>query len=148
MLATAVFVLLAALFFATRPAREDIRYFTAILPRADGVREGTVVTFLGVEVGFVERLRIDDGKVIAQLRVQREDARVRRDDTLRLRPNGIFGGMTLDWVPGSRQAPPLADGDTIVALRAPDVSLWGVIDSLLDDRQRDGGGARPAHTPR
>ena len=149
MLATAVFVLVAALFFATRPVRGEVRYVTAILPRADGIREGTVVTYLGVEVGMVERLRLDDGRVVVDLRIHRDDATMRRGDTLRARTLGPIGDKALDWIPGPRTSPFLGPGDTIVAVQVPEIPPDALLEALRGiARPADTARARPGAPPR
>jgi ABC-type transporter Mla subunit MlaD len=135
--AVAVIVLGAALFFATRRQRGELRPVVAILPRADGVREGAIVTYLGVEIGYVDRLRIHNGRVVAEIRIHRADADLRQSDTLHLRINGIFGDRILDVAPGSRSAPPLGPTDTLIGVAARGALHNPIGDSLRQAMLRD-----------
>ena len=88
----------------------------AVLPRADGVRVGAPVTYRGLNIGNVENLRIDRGRVIAELRIRRADGKIRQDDTLRVRSVGIFGDVSLDFTPGDASAPFLESTDTLLVI--------------------------------
>jgi ABC-type transporter Mla subunit MlaD len=112
-IAVAIVGVVVAFVFATRPVREAASRATVVLARGDGVREGTRVTYLGVDFGHVERLAIRDGKVIVELRVHRSDAALRQGDRVRLRTQGIIGDRLLDVVPGPPGAPLLGPGDTL-----------------------------------
>lgn len=116
LLAFALVVLGAAFVFASRRQHGDVRMVTAVLPQADGIREGALVTYLGLEIGYVDRLRIHNGRVIAELRIHRADAELRQGDTLRLRTLGIIGDKVLDVSPGIRSAPLLGPTDTLMGI--------------------------------
>lgn len=88
----------------------------AVLPRADGVRVGAPITYGGLNIGNVERLRIDQGRVIAELRIRRKDGKIRQDDTLRIRSVGLFGDVSLDFTPGDTAAPFLEPADTLLVI--------------------------------
>jgi phospholipid/cholesterol/gamma-HCH transport system substrate-binding protein len=115
----------------TVPASGRGQRIVVVLPRADGVREGASVTYAGLLVGRVERLRIVDGRVLASIELDRDDAEVRMADTIRLRTLGLLGDKVLDITPGPRAAPLLRGGDTLVALRPPELPLDAMSDSLL-----------------
>jgi len=137
LLALAAICLGAALVFATRSQRGYRQPLIAILPRADGVREGTLVTYLGLQVGQVRRLRIHDGRVVAELRVRGAESPLRRGDSLRLRTLGLLGDKVLDVVPGQPGGPPLRDGDTLFVAAGPQLSPEEIWDSLRGHRERD-----------
>ena len=142
----AIIGVIVAFVFATRPVREAASRAIVVLARADGIREGTKVTYLGVDFGHVERLSIRDGKVIADLRIHRSDAGLRRGDSIRVRADGIFGDWLLDIVPGPRNAPLLRPGDTLVAAVPRDPS-GAVLETFMRALLRDsalGASARPA----
>jgi ABC-type transporter Mla subunit MlaD len=144
LLAVAVLVLGTAFIFATRLQRGELRPVTAILPRADGLREGSIVTYLGLEIGYVDRLRIENGRVIAELRIHRADADLRQSDTLRIRTLGIFGDRVLDVTPGSRSAPRLGPTDTLFGVAASAAPLGPPTDSLRRALRAD---SQPADRP-
>jgi phospholipid/cholesterol/gamma-HCH transport system substrate-binding protein len=111
----------------------------AVLPRADGIREGATVTYLGLDVGRLEKLWIDDGRLLAELRIHRADAKPRRGDTLHLRLYGLFGDRSLDIVPGPLSAPWLGPGDTLVAVKAPGDPLEAISKALRRGTTIDSG---------
>lgn len=114
-IAVAVLALVATGVFVAMNVRSN-QMIIAVLPRADGVRVGAPVTYRGLNIGNVERLRIDRGRVIAELRVRREDGKIRQDDTLRIRSVGIFGDVSLDFTPGNPSAPFLETTDTLLVI--------------------------------
>jgi mannose-6-phosphate isomerase-like protein (cupin superfamily) len=85
----------------------------AVLPGDDGIRVGTRVSYLGIEIGRVEHLHIDERPVVADLRITRPDAALRHDDRLRVHRVGLIGDRELEVVPGSGAGRVLHDGDTL-----------------------------------
>ena len=85
----------------------------AILPPVQGLSEGAPVSYLGIEIGKIERLHIDRRPVVAELRITRPDAALRRSDIIRYQTRPLFGGTGLEVVQGRAPAPALRDGDTI-----------------------------------
>jgi len=118
-----------------------------VLPRADGLREGASVTYSGLLVGRVERLRVVDGRVVANIELQRDDAELRLADTIRLRTLGLLGDKVLDITPGPRTAPRVRATDTLVALRPPEIPLDAMSDSLLRGLGAIGRAAPQASPP-
>ena len=114
--AAALVIAVGAFIFATRGQRGKQQLVIAVLPRADGVREGMPVTYRGLDIGYVERLRIDQGRVVAELRIRRADAGIRREDTLKVRTMGLIGDKSLDFSPGVVSAPLVVATDTIFAV--------------------------------
>lgn len=115
-IAAALVIAGGAFVFATRPQRGKQQLVIAVLPRANGVREGMPVTYQGLDIGYVERLRLDRGRVVAELRIRRADTEIRRGDTIRLRTLGLLGDRSLDFSPGARSAPLVGATDTIFAV--------------------------------
>ncbi len=131
----------------TVPASGGGQRIVVVLPRADGVREGTSVTFTGFLVGRVERLRIIDGRVLANIELEHADAELRLADTIRVRTLGLLGDNVLDITPGPRTAPLVRSTDTLVALRPPEIPLDAMSDSLLRDLGAIGRSAPPTSPP-
>jgi mannose-6-phosphate isomerase-like protein (cupin superfamily) len=90
----------------------DLR-LAAVLPADDGIREGTRISYLGVEIGRVERLHIDKRPVVADLRITRADAGIRQGDHLRVHRIGMFGDRELEVVAGPASGRVLGTGDTL-----------------------------------
>ena len=115
-IAAALAIAVGAFAVAVKYQRGEQQLVIAVLPRAEGVRESSPVTYRGLAIGYVERMRIVQGRIIAELRIRRSDAELRRGDTLRIRTMGIFGDKTLDFSPGPLSAPLLQPTDTIVTV--------------------------------
>ena len=95
-----------------------------MLPEAPGIREGSPIDYLGIEVGEVSRVRFlrdtsGPPHLALELRLGRDSVPLRARDSVRVRNIGIFGDQALWIVPGPSNAPVLAEGDTLLAARAP-----------------------------
>ncbi len=88
----------------------------ARLPDAAGLTEGAAVKIAGVEVGRVRSLRVEGGVAVAELAIAR-DAGVGEDVAAQVRARSVLGEKYLALIPGSPDAPPLADGATITRVR-------------------------------
>ena len=131
----------------TIPAWGTGQRIVVVLPRADGVREGGSVTYRGLLVGRVERLRIIEGRVVAHIEFEHEDVELRVADTIRARTLGLLGDKVLDITPGPRTAPLVRATDTLVALQAPEIPLDAMSDSLLKGLGAIGRPGSPASPP-
>ena len=113
---TALVILVVGFCFATRDVRGPRRSAIVAIPRADGIREGASVTYLGVRVGEVERLVIDDRRIVLHLAILRSDVELRRGDSVRIATLGLLGDRVLELVPGPASAALLGLGDTLTAV--------------------------------
>lgn len=103
---------LAALFILTDAAIFRGRYIvTTHVPNAGGIRRGDPVQMLGVNIGRVQRFKIDHSGVAIRLELEGEYD-VPTDSHVLLKSSGLLGGMVADVVPGdSKQR--LRNGDNI-----------------------------------
>ena len=103
---------LAALFILTDAAIFRGRYIvTTHVPNAGGIRRGDPVQMLGVNIGRVQRFKIDHSGVAIRLELEGE-YEVPADSHILLKSSGLLGGMVADIVPGE-SATRLRSGDTI-----------------------------------
>ena len=92
------------------------------------------VSVAGVEIGRVSEVRYEDGKAIATLAIEEENARelLRTDASADISPRSALNDLAIDLTPGSARAP-LRDGQRIVARRSeshvPVDELLGVLDA-------------------
>jgi ABC-type transporter Mla subunit MlaD len=135
----ALTVLVWGFCFVTQPVRGNTGGAVVVLDRADGIREGTSVTYLGVDLGVVHRLTIHEGRVVADLRFRRDDAQLRQGDSVRVRLLGLLGDKVLDFVPGPRPARLLGPNDTLFAEQPPDIPPEAIIEAFLRTQRRDSG---------
>ena len=104
--------LLASLFILTDAAIFRGRIIvTTHVPNAAGIRRGDPVQMLGVNIGRVQRFKIDQTGVAIRLELEGEYP-VPKDSHVLLKSSGLLGGMVADVVPG-KAAEPLRNGDTL-----------------------------------
>jgi phospholipid/cholesterol/gamma-HCH transport system substrate-binding protein len=103
---------LAALFILTDAALFRGRYIvTTHVPNAGGIRRGDPVQMLGVNIGRVQRFKIDQTGVAIRLELEGEYD-VPADSHVLLKSSGLLGGMVADIVPGeSKQR--VGNGETL-----------------------------------
>src|SRR5687767_11435110 len=103
---------LAALFILTDAAIFRGRYIVSTnVPDAGGIRRGDPVQMLGVNIGRVQRFKIDPRGVEIRLELQGEYD-VPADSTVLLKSSGLLGGMIAEIVPG-KSTQELKGGDTL-----------------------------------
>lgn len=106
-----------------------------VLPRADGLREGAIVTYRGVAVGIVDELAFDTNGIQLELAFH-DSVPLRIADTALLSTLGLLGERAIAIVPGPHTAPPLpANGVLPSRVRRPDLAPGDVIE-LLELRRR------------
>lgn len=111
----------------------------AAAPEAAAVTEGTRVSLLGVDVGEVKRVILQQDRVVMELNVTFE-GELPRDTRGVIRASGFLGAMVLALEPGTL-AETLVNGDTIEAGVAPGVNeLAGALGDkageILDQTRR------------
>lgn len=104
----------------------------AVAPSAAAVTEGTRVSLLGVDVGEVTRVELEEGRVVLELVVS-FDGRLPADTRGEIRTSGFLGTMVLALEPGEASEL-LAEGDTIAAGAAAGLNDLA---STLGDRAGD-----------
>src|SRR6185503_14952086 len=92
---------LGALFIFTDAAIFRGRYIIATnVADAGGIRRGDPVQMRGVNIGRVQRFRIDQGGVEIRLEIEGEYP-IPKDSRVRLASAGLLGGMVAEIIPGS-----------------------------------------------
>ena len=89
---------------------------TVDLPESGGIFENAEVTYRGVAVGRVDRLRLADNGVHVDLRLER-GVTVPRDTDAVVENRSAVGEQYVDLQPRSQGGPFLADGDRIASDR-------------------------------
>ena len=92
----------------------------------NGLRAGSPVDMLGIEVGRVGRLTMDqkDQKVVVEIRIQK-DIKVYDDAIASIKSEGLIGDMFLSLDPGGA-GKPLGPGETIIETQPP-IDIAGLI---------------------
>lgn len=121
-----VFVLLAALalvagifWIAGREVLPAGIRVHGVSPEAGQITSGARVLLLGVDVGSVERVRLDGLRVVLDIRVD-PPMPLPADTRGVIRPAGFLGAQMVALLPGTAEAR-LQAGDTIAMGRAPDL---------------------------
>lgn len=92
--------ILAALFILTDAAFFRGRYVvTTTVPTAGGIRRGDPVQMRGVNIGRIQRFRIEKEKVEIRMELEGE-YKVPTDSHVVLKSAGLLGGMIADIMPG------------------------------------------------
>ena len=91
----------------------------------------------GVEVGQISSVKLENGKAIVGMKIEREHATIYRDATILLRPKTGLKDMVAELTPGTKAAGQLPEGERIpISQTLPDVNLDEVL-AALDSDTRD-----------
>ena len=144
LIVVALMILVWGFFLTSGRFRDESGRAVLVLDRGHGINRGTPVTYLGVEFGSVERVELENGRVIVELRFRRESAQLRSGDSIRVIGFGLFGDKVLDLVPGPRTAPVIGPGDTLFVMQPPEVPAATVIEPFFGPT---GKRQAPANSP-
>jgi phospholipid/cholesterol/gamma-HCH transport system substrate-binding protein len=96
--------------------------------------QGQTVNIAGVEVGQISSVKLEDGKAIVGMKIERDHARIYRDATILLRPKTGLKDMVAELNPGTPEAGELPEGERIpISQTLPDVNLDEILASLDAD---------------
>jgi phospholipid/cholesterol/gamma-HCH transport system substrate-binding protein len=96
--------------------------------------QGQTVNIAGVEVGEIASVKLENGKAVVGMRIERDHARLYRDASVLLRPKTGLKDMVAELTPGTEEAGELAEGERIPASQTlPDVNLDEILASLDAD---------------
>lgn len=116
-----VLAVVTALYVLTDAALFRGRYIvTTVVKDAGGIRRGDPVQMLGVNVGRVQRFRMEPSGVAVRLELSGE-YEIPRDSRVALKSAGLLGGMVAEIVPGHSEEA-LEDGDVLPGAR--EEGMW------------------------
>jgi phospholipid/cholesterol/gamma-HCH transport system substrate-binding protein len=96
--------------------------------------QGQTVNIAGVEVGQIASVKLENGKAIVGMKIERKYARLYRNATVLLRPKTGLKDMVAEVDPGTKDAGQLKEGSTIpISQTLPDVNLDEILSSLDAD---------------
>jgi len=99
--------------------------------------QGQTVNIAGVEVGQISSVKLENGRAVVGMNIERDHARIYRDATILLRPKTGLKDMVAELNPGTREAGELPEGERIpVSQTMPDVNLDEIL-AQLDVDSRD-----------
>ena len=111
-----IILLAGALFLGCAKKHENVVH--VIAEEAPGLKRGARVQFRGVDVGHVKQVYFTPGGVRIDLLIERDDAPIRAQDTVRIVSVGAFGAQVVDIQPGVQSAPLIARGATLPKVQA------------------------------
>jgi ABC-type transporter Mla subunit MlaD len=122
-----IFFLAAALVLACSSERPNVVH--VIAEEAPGLKKGARVLYRGVDVGLVQQVYFTPGGVRIDLLIEREDAPIRAQDTVKIVSVGAFGAQVVDIHPGPQSAPLIRRGTTLPKVQPEStvsmpVSVW------------------------
>src|SRR4029079_6266020 len=96
--------------------------------------QGQTVNIAGVEDGQISSVKLEDGKAIVGMKIDRQYDRIYRNATILLRPKTGLKDMVAELDPGTKDAGRLPEGEPIPASQTlPDVNLDEILASLDAD---------------
>ncbi len=96
--------------------------------------QGQTVNIAGVQVGEISSVKLEQGKAVIGLKINRENATIYRDASILMRPKTGLKDMVAELNPGTAEAGELPEGERIPASQTlPDVNLDEILASLDAD---------------
>jgi phospholipid/cholesterol/gamma-HCH transport system substrate-binding protein len=96
--------------------------------------QGQTVNIAGVEVGQISSVKLENGKAIVGMKIERKYDRIYRNATILLRPKTGLKDMVAELNPGTKDAGRLPEGERIpISQTLPDVNLDEILASLDAD---------------
>jgi phospholipid/cholesterol/gamma-HCH transport system substrate-binding protein len=93
--------------------------------------QGQTVNIAGVEVGEISSVKLESGKAVIGLNIEREHATIYRDASILMRPKTGLKDMVAELNPGTSEAGEMGEGERIPASQTlPDVNLDEILASL------------------
>ena len=99
--------------------------------------QGQTVNIAGIEVGNLTDVQLEEGQAVVTMQVEREYSElIHSDATVLMRPRTGLQDMTLEVDPGTDEAPPIEDGDTLPSAQTePNINPDEILASLDGDTQ-------------
>jgi ABC-type transporter Mla subunit MlaD len=122
-------IILLAGILALGCAQKHENVVHVIAEEAPGLKKGARVQYRGVDVGLVKQVYFTPGGVRVDVLIERDDAPIRAQDTVRFVSVGAFGAQVVDIQPGPQTAPLIARGATLPKVQPEStvslpVSVW------------------------
>jgi phospholipid/cholesterol/gamma-HCH transport system substrate-binding protein len=96
--------------------------------------QGQTVNIAGVEVGQISSVKLEQGKAVIGMKIDRKYDRIYRNATILLRPKTGLKDMVAELTPGTPDAGELREGERIpISQTLPDVNLDEILASLDAD---------------
>ncbi len=106
-------------------------HVTAYFKEAEGIEPGNPIHYVGVDVGMVDRISIENGEAVLRLRFY-DDAKVPKDAEFSIQTSSVMGGKYIKASGGQPDKGYLQDGMVIQGKSAPGIDVaMDKMDKLL-----------------
>ncbi len=114
---------------------KDGFHVTAYFKEAEGLEQGNPIHYAGVDVGMVEKIAVENGEAVLQLRFY-DDAKVPKDADFSIQTSSVMGGHFVKVAGGHLEQGILADGMRVEGKSAPGIDqAMDKMDKLISSAQ-------------
>lgn len=110
-------------------------HVTGYFKEAEGIEPGNPIHYAGVEVGMVDKISVENGEAVLNLRFYK-DAKVPKDADFSIQTSSVMGGRFVKAAGGHQDRGYLADGMTVQGKAAPGIDqAMDKMDKLINSAQ-------------
>ena len=110
-------------------------HVTGYFKEAEGIEPGNPIHYAGVEVGMVDKISVENGEAVLNLRFYK-DAKVPKDADFSIQTSSVMGGRFVKAAGGHQDRGYLADGMTVQGKVAPGIDqAMDKMDKLINSAQ-------------
>lgn len=110
-------------------------HVTGYFKEAEGIEPGNPIHYAGVEVGVVDKISVENGEAVLNLRFYK-DAKVPKDADFSIQTSSVMGGRFVKAAGGHQDRGYLSDGMTVQGKAAPGIDqAMDKMDKLINSAQ-------------
>ena len=110
-------------------------HVTGYFKEAEGIEPGNPIYYAGVEVGMVDKISVENGEAVLNLRFYK-DAKVPKDADFSIQTSSVMGGRFVKAAGGHQDRGYLSDGMTVQGKAAPGIDqAMDKMDKLINSAQ-------------
>lgn len=110
-------------------------HVTGYFKEAEGIEPGNPIHYAGVEVGMVDKISVENGEAVLNLRFYK-DAKVPKDADFSIQISSVMGGRFVKAAGGHQDRGYLSDGMTVQGKAAPGIDqAMDKMDKLINSAQ-------------
>lgn len=110
-------------------------HVTGYFKEAEGIEPGNPIHYAGVEVGMVDKISVENGEAVLNLRFYK-DAKVPKDADFFIQTSSVMGGRFVKAAGGHQDRGYLSDGMTVQGKAAPGIDqAMDKMDKLINSAQ-------------
>lgn len=110
-------------------------HVTGYFKEAEGIEPGNPIHYAGVEVGMVDKISVENGEAVLNLRFYK-DAKVPKDADFSIQTSSVMGGRFVKAAGGHQDRGYLSDGMTVQGKAAPGIDqAMDKMDKLINSAQ-------------